>query len=408
MDRVARTDSASGVKPVPDRYSEGELIAQKYRLLKRLGQGGMGEVWLAENRALGSHVAIKLVSAEFEPLEISEASLGERLLEEARASAGLDHPAIVRVFDFGRTRRGDPMIVMEYLEGKDLATALATHGPPSPVRAVRTILPIIHGLAVVHDRGIVHRDIKPGNIFLCKRETGQIQPKLVDFGIARHEQRGNHRLTLHGTVLGSPDYMSPEQARGLEASVESDVWSVCAVLYELVTGQLPFAPTETYVNTDVPPPKFRDFDGAEMLWSLVARGLELDPSERWRSMNELGRALASWALDRGARDDISGVRLESTWFAELGSGATFVSLIPPEPITESEDAPESGVQPRTDEPLRGRDPLEVLADLHRGGDPVELMLRQRRRTVLVTFFIAAVLSIGFVLFVVFGSGAIAH
>src|SRR5882672_2939756 len=168
-----RRGSASSVAPAPARalstslYGTGDLIADKYRLGRKLGQGGMGEVWLAHNETLDIDVAIKLIRREMATEEMAD-----RLLHEARAAARLGHPAIVRVNDFGKTNRGDPFIVMELLDGEDLAGALAKRGTLNADTAVRTLLPIAHALSVAHNKGIVHRDLKPENIYIAKNDEG--------------------------------------------------------------------------------------------------------------------------------------------------------------------------------------------------------------------------------------------
>ncbi|HYP91467.1 MAG TPA: serine/threonine-protein kinase, partial [Polyangiaceae bacterium] len=231
---------ATGSGGAAARYVEGSVVAQKYRLVRLLGEGGMGAVWVAQNLALGVQVALKLIRAE---IEGKVDGLSERLLTEARAAASIGHPAIIQVFDFGVTEHNEPYIAMELLKGESLSHVIKRRGRIAAGRAVRTLLPVIEGLCVANQRGIVHRDLKPDNIFLAQ-QANRVQPKLLDFGIAKLSQSFSANLTSEGTVLGSPAYMSPEQARG-EADVDhrTDTWALCVVLYEMITGAQPFVGT---------------------------------------------------------------------------------------------------------------------------------------------------------------------
>lgn len=295
------------------RYGEGELIGGKYRLGKLLGHGGMGEVWLAHNETLDIDVAIKLIRGGAGTEEMST-----RLLNEARAAARLEHPAIVRVNDFGKTELGDPYIVMELLEGEDLATILVGSGRLSAIKAVRTLLPIAHALTIAHGKGIVHRDLKPGNIFLSRTEEGHVQPKLVDFGVAKLEKEHSQRVTQNGALLGSPLYMSPEQARGDDVDHRADIWALAVVLYEAVVGRPPFDGKNynavLYSITANPPTPITDLSvGDAELWRILDKALQKDPDRRWHSMRELGECLSRWLSDRGIHEDITGASLESHW-----------------------------------------------------------------------------------------------
>jgi serine/threonine-protein kinase len=188
----------------------------------------------------------------------------------------------------------------------------------TPVVALRTLLPIAHALAVAHDKGIVHRDLKPENVFLARAEDGQIQPKLLDFGVAKQNVQGYERLTQAGTAVGSPAYMSPEQARGEEVGPQSDVWSFSVVLYEALSGVLPFH-DENYnalmrqIIEREPTPLPDLAAGDAELWDILARGLTKDLDRRWDSMRSIGSALAHWLLDRGFTEDLAGASLASTW-----------------------------------------------------------------------------------------------
>ncbi|HEY2734145.1 MAG TPA: serine/threonine-protein kinase, partial [Polyangiales bacterium] len=210
------------------------VLGGKYRLQSLIGEGGMGSVWRACNLALDMPVALKVLRPE-----VRGTDGVTRLLREARLEARLQHPGIVRVFDYGETADRCPYVVMELLQGSNLADLAARHGGFTPKTAVSLLMPVLDALRAAHRAGIVHRDLKPENIFIAHAGS-HWQPKLLDFGIARlHE--ASARVTLNGSLLGSPAYMAPEQARGLDdVDARADVWSVCVVLYELISGEAAF------------------------------------------------------------------------------------------------------------------------------------------------------------------------
>jgi len=306
--------------PIPVRgytsYEPGVIVAQKFQLVRILGEGGMGSVWVAKNLALDVHVALKLIRAE---LARNVPGLEERLLQEARAAASIEHPAVIKIFDFGLTELSDPFIAMELLHGESLGGTVKRRGKLNPVRAVQTLLPITEALFAAHERGIVHRDLKPDNIFLARGSGNRLEPKVLDFGIAKFDQNSAPSLTSVGTVLGSPAYMSPEQARG-EADVDgrTDVWALCVVLYEVITGGLPFWGENynalLYAILEGQPKTFSEQGINEpLLWSIISRGLEKNRERRCPDMLELGRGLAIWLLDRGVQEDVTNANLRSKW-----------------------------------------------------------------------------------------------
>ncbi|HEX2874979.1 MAG TPA: protein kinase [Polyangiaceae bacterium] len=326
-------------------YAPGDVIAGKYALEELLGEGGMGAVFRARNTSIDMPVALKLIRAD-----LDRELLSGRLLQEARAAAKLAHPAIVRVFDVGKTALGDPFIVMELLQGETLASALDREGRLSSARAVQLLLPIADALAVAHAKGFVHRDVKPDNVFLATDDDGQVQPKLVDFGIVKHEYKeGDSQLTQVGAVLGSPDYMSPEQARGLDnIDLRSDVWSFSVVLYEAITGEAPFeaanynALLRLIVETE--PPTLRERHAADdELSQLVQRGLSKDPADRFASMGLMGKALASWLTEQGVTEDVCGVSLEARWLSRA-SDAAALARVSRSSSPDSWPEPPSGVR----------------------------------------------------------------
>jgi eukaryotic-like serine/threonine-protein kinase len=334
MTSVARTTDA-------ELGAAGRVIAQKYRLESLIGEGGMGAVWRAFNLQLEVPVAIKLLRAG-----MNATDLGERLRIEARAVAKLVHPSIVRVYDIGESEAGDPFIVMELLQGESLSTVLE-RGPLSAVSALQLLLPIGEALSLAHSRGVVHRDLKPDNIFIASAGV-TVQPKLLDFGIAKVRSActgSGATVTQTGTLLGSPEYMSPEQAYGRsDIDERSDVWAFCVVLYEAISGRPPFE-GDSYqvilrsVVSDAPRPLELLGEVDERLSALILWGLNKDRDARPASMLELGRALAAWLFARGVPEDATGSSLETKW---LGRATEMISLTTPHgvrtPDAEHDDA----------------------------------------------------------------------
>ena len=304
------------------RYAPGVVLSGKYRLEAVLGEGGMGAVWRASNLLLDLPVAIKLIRAD-----LDRSVLRARLQVEARSTAKLGHPAIVRVYDVGESELGDPFIVMELMHGQTLAKMI-TQGRLAAARAVQILLPIIDALAVAHARGIVHRDLKPDNIMIAQEQL-RVQPKILDFGIAKltDPRDSDHKLTEIGMVVGSPDYMSPEQARGRDdVDAGSDIWAICVVLYEAVTGVTPFSASNynallRAIVEDEPKSLVEQAAGDTALWEIVRRGLAKNRADRPASMSELGRALAGWLLGHGVFEDACGTSIESKWLGRSSDPA---------------------------------------------------------------------------------------
>jgi serine/threonine protein kinase len=329
-ERTRAEQDAVAVANAAGRLARGSVLAGKYRLEMLLGEGGMACVWSAYHLELELPVAIKLLRAGSK-----NEKLAMRLRLEARAEARLAHPSIVRVFDVALTEDGDPFIVMELLAGESLAAMIARNCL-SPVRAVQLLLPIAEALALAHAKGIVHRDLKPHNVFIAKDE-GLVQAKLLDFGIAKLEHPIGRRLTDKGTVLGSPNYMSPEQVHGDDIDYRTDIWSFCVVLYKAVTGLLPFIgadprATMTSILVDEPGPLPASIDPE--LARLILWGLAKDPAWRPRSMRELGSRLAQWLLSQGITEDACGTALSTKWLArasEPGPSPSAGSTVEPQP-----------------------------------------------------------------------------
>jgi serine/threonine-protein kinase len=224
-------------------------------------------------------------------------------------AAKLSHNHIVQAIDAGEAY-GHHYFVMEYVEGTSVGEMLAQHGPFEESEAIRIVLQIALALEHASKRGIVHRDIKPENIFIANDGQGRIQPKVLDFGIAKLDRdEGPSRLTQVGAVMGSPYYLSPEQAEGLDdIDFRSDVWSIGVVLYEIVVGAPPFeAPNYNAlirsILRDKPTSMTARAAGDQQLWTIVERCLRKDREQRWASMWELGEALALWLFERGVRVD---------------------------------------------------------------------------------------------------------
>src|SRR6187551_3353941 len=207
----------------------GQTLGGRYRLIELLGSGGMATIYRAADTQLGRDVALKLLRPEY----LRDPDFNARFRQEAQAAASLSHPNVVTVYDYGADPSG-PFIVMELVDGEDLATILRRSGALPPRQAARIASAVARALAAAHAKGIVHRDVKPGNVIIGR--DGQV--KVADFGIARAVAEA--ALTLPGTALGSVHYFSPEQARGEPTTASSDLFSLGIVLYEALTGQRPW------------------------------------------------------------------------------------------------------------------------------------------------------------------------
>jgi len=311
------TQVTGTLKAPRKEYAPGDAIGGKYGLLRLLGEGGMGSVWVAENMALKANVALKLIRAD-----VAESSANERFLSEARLAARLQHAAIVRVFDFGKTEHDEPYIVMELLDGETLGQRLTRLGAIDPMELCQTLLPIIDALHSAHGHGVIHRDLKPDNVFVAKADGGGIQPKLLDFGIAKLRGESafhSTKLTQAGTLIGSPDYMSPEQARGeTDLDPRSDVWALCVLAYECLVGKPPFH-GDNYnallwaIIHDEPVPITVFQAGDAELWRILKTGFAKDRNARWESARKLGEALAAWLESHGVVEDVCNRSLHASW-----------------------------------------------------------------------------------------------
>ncbi len=277
----------------------GQLLAGKYRVERVLGAGGMGVVLAATHVHLHQRVALKLMLPE----GLANPVLGERFAREARAAARLKSAHVAHVFDVGTLEMGSPYMVMEYLEGSDLASIVARHGALDVDVAVDCVLQACDAVAEAHSIGIVHRDLKPGNLFLTNRNDGRPLVKVLDFGISKHASNPTDlSLTSTTEVIGSPNYMSPEQLRSARrADARSDIWGLGVILHELLTGRVPFV-AETFaelaskVLNDPPIPLSTTRpEATPELARIVGRCLEKDPERRYPNVAELAAALAPFA-----------------------------------------------------------------------------------------------------------------
>lgn len=291
--------------------SPGIIVGDKYRLEEPIGEGGMATVWRAVHTTLDRAVAVKFLEA----VGTHAQSLAERFLREAKLAAGIRHRHVVDIIDFGVTDEGQPFMVMEFLVGQSLADRY-TDGPPvTDWELLEIVAMILGGLASVHDAGILHRDLKPENIFLVRDSDG-IYPKLIDFGVSKGFTGGD-RITRTGAVVGTPEYMSPEQARGLkEIGPASDLFAIGVVLYEGFCGETPFEsenPGDVLIRVateDAEPLSERRPDLPAEVVSLVHLALQKDPLERFsdaRSMRDAVHAVMQSALPlEGSPDDRNG------------------------------------------------------------------------------------------------------
>ena len=272
-------------------------------MLELVGVGGMGRVYRAEQRMLGRTVAIKVIH----PHLLSDEQSVARFYTEARAASRLNHPNSVSIIDFGRTDDGILYLVMEYLQGKDLARLMREDGPLPVARICEILSSVLDALAEAHALGVVHRDLKPENVIIERLKAGRDLVKVVDFGLAKllSGQLGMQSITLPGLVCGTPDYMSPEQGRGEEVDARGDIYSVGVMLFELLTERLPFVadtPTNVvlmHIQDPVPDPREISPERAipENLVQVLMRSLSKNLLQRYQRSEEMASALRRVAAD---------------------------------------------------------------------------------------------------------------
>lgn len=267
-------------------FRPGEILGGRYEIIELLGAGGMANVYRAHDPHLGRDVAVKVLADRF----AADPAFVERFRREASAAAQLNHPNIVQVFDRGETDH-TYFIVMEYLSGPDLKTMIRDRGPLPPIEAVDNALQILGALAAAHRRDVIHRDIKPQNVMQAR--DGML--KVTDFGIARAGAGAD--MTEAGSVIGTAQYLSPEQAHGGELTSASDCYSVGVVLYEMLTGQVPFdgerpvAIAMKHINEPPVPPRTYVPTIPQALEAVTLTALAKRPSERYRTAEEFSHAL---------------------------------------------------------------------------------------------------------------------
>ncbi|MES2177010.1 MAG: serine/threonine-protein kinase [Gemmatimonadota bacterium] len=218
----------------------GSIIAERYHVLKKLGEGGMGQVYLAEHVKMGRKSAVKVMN----PGMVHDADAISRFNREAANASRINHPNVAGIYDFGETPDGLIYLAMEFIEGQSLTALVESAGALPPTRAADITKQAADGLAVAHDMGIVHRDLKPDNIMIAKNRDGSDCVKVVDFGIAKAAGAENQKVTKTGLVVGTPEYMSPEQLAGDKLDGRSDIYSLALVAFNMFTGKLPF-PSES-------------------------------------------------------------------------------------------------------------------------------------------------------------------
>jgi hypothetical protein len=288
---MAEPDAAESV------LGSGTLLGGRYRLLRLLGEGGMGRVFLAEDERDGGQVAVKVLTDD-RPIP----KAAQRFEREARSIARIDHPNVVRVTEVGESPRGGLFYVMEYLEGEELATTLEREGPMPWPRVRHIALQICGALQAAHEAGIVHRDLKLENCFRVTTGDDPDFVKILDFGVVKllsPDHDDGERLTNTGATLGTPAYMAPELCRNKDVDHRVDVYALGVMLYELLTGAVPFE-GDTFLDvalmhmSEPPPPLSRHLPPAEVpdgLDAVIERALAKPREDRFPSMVELGRAL---------------------------------------------------------------------------------------------------------------------
>jgi hypothetical protein len=265
----------------------GKVIDGRFEVLERVGEGGMGVVYRVRQVPIGRIVAMKVLSQEM----AGDPNWVMRFEREARASSQLQHPNTIRMFDFGKTREGQLFMTMEFLDGRSLRQVIAEDAPLDALRVLKVLVQCCASLAEAHAAGIIHRDIKPDNVFLLAMAGSPDFVKLLDFSVAKLLQESDGMRTQAGIVFGTPQYMSPEQGRGMPLDARSDLYALGILAFEMLTGYVPFHHDQNpmlvlqmHVQKAVPP---LPANIAPVVQQVVYKALEKDPAKRYQSAGEM-------------------------------------------------------------------------------------------------------------------------
>lgn len=298
------TDGAALLAPAAETDFVGQIFGGRYRMLERLGAGGMGNVYLAEHVRLKKLAAVKVIR----PAMNADPAAVARFNREAQNASMVNHPNVAAVYDFGEADGGIVFLAMEYVDGEPLSQIIA-RGPLEPARASRIVTQIADALGAAHRIGVVHRDLKPDNVMIARGSDGADFVKLVDFGISKVANVDDQKITSTGMVIGTPTYMSPEQARGsAKLDGRSDIYSLGVLTFQGLTAALPFkgdTPQEQLVSRLVDSPATLSAVRPDVRWApavehVLAKALALEPDDRYASAPDFARALDA-AIRAGTR-----------------------------------------------------------------------------------------------------------
>jgi serine/threonine protein kinase len=304
----------------------GRIIHNRVKIIRTIARGGMGKVYYGEQISLGRPCAIKILDPHIAQTEGED--FAKRFLLEASVNSKLKHPNVVTIFDYGETEEGMCFIAMEYLDGKTLAQELKDKGRIDPTRALDIIRQVARALREAHTFGVVHRDMKPGNVFLAKHDEEGDFAKVLDFGLVKETRATDDQHTQMGQIMGSPRYMAPEQIQGKEVDGRTDIYSLGAMLFAMIAGRPPFdKPNEMatmMAHVSEPVPLLGDVVQGLMLpggvEEILYKCLEKDPNRRYASMDELLVALK--LQGQGAMSSHSG-----NYTAVSGSGSHAAAVV---------------------------------------------------------------------------------
>ncbi len=281
----------------------GEIIEGKYRIVRPIGEGGMGMVYEGENTRIKRRVAIKVLHASV----AEKADVVQRFEREAQAAGRIGSDHIVEVLDLGNLPSGERFMVMEYLDGEDLTRRIKSNGRLTPAQCVPLLDQILEGLGAAHDAGIVHRDLKPDNIYILAKSAGRMDfVKLLDFGVSKFSSLDSEMsMTRTGAVMGTPYYMAPEQAKGGKVDQRSDLYSVGVVVYQMASGRVPFTAGSFNellfkIVLEAPEPLTEVVPGLEPAFAaLVAKAMHREPEQRFQSAGEFQAELRAFMAAAG-------------------------------------------------------------------------------------------------------------